>query len=104
VNLETQLPTGQRVVGLCLDTHDLAISKYVAHRDKDKEVTRQLAQLQVTKKSLLLERLAETKLSDDPEEDAVLRRAITGYIAADFYLPPVPDTPGPVPGPPASGR
>lgn len=39
------LPTGDTggVRGLCLEPHDLAISKYVASRDKDRIFTRELA-------------------------------------------------------------
>jgi hypothetical protein len=39
------LPAGdtEGVRGLCLDPHDLAIAKYVAHRDKDIIFTRELA-------------------------------------------------------------
>ena len=43
------------VTGLCLDVHDLAISKYVAWRPKDMEFTRLLAKFNMTQKSRLLE-------------------------------------------------
>ena len=35
-------------VGLCLEVHDLAISKYIAGREKDREFTRELARLGMT--------------------------------------------------------
>src|SRR6185503_19612760 len=41
------------VVGLCLDPHDLAISKYVARRPKDLEFTRALARRGYTRRARL---------------------------------------------------
>jgi len=64
--------------GLCLEVHDLAISKYVAGREKDLEFTRELARQEMTEKKVLLNRLAATKL------DAVLARAVRGRIERDF--------------------
>lgn len=49
-------------VGLCLEVHDLAISKYVAGREKDREFTRELARHGMTDRKTLLKRLAVTKL------------------------------------------
>jgi uncharacterized nucleotidyltransferase DUF6036 len=63
--------------GLCLDVHDLAISKYVAGREKDLEFTRELARHGMTRKNTLLTRLAATRL------DAVLARAVRGRIERD---------------------
>ena len=48
--------------GLCLEVHDLAISKYVAGREKDREFTQALARHEMTNKAVLSERLAATKL------------------------------------------
>lgn len=48
--------------GLCLEVHDLAISKYVAGREKDLEFTRVLARHSMTGKKMLLSRLAVTRL------------------------------------------
>src|SRR5216683_4178305 len=48
--------------GLCLEVHDLALSKYVAGREKDREFTRELARHGMTYRQTLLERLAVTKL------------------------------------------
>jgi hypothetical protein len=64
--------------GLCLEVHDLAISKYVAGREKDLEFTRELARHGMTEKKTLLTRATATKL------DAVLTRAVRGRIERDF--------------------
>jgi len=63
--------------GLCLEVHDLAISKYVAGREKDLEFTRELALHGMTDKETLVARLAATKL------DAALARAVRGRIERD---------------------
>lgn len=67
--------------GLCLEVHDLALSKYVAGREKDFEFTRGLARHRMTEKKTLLKRLAATKL------DAALARAVRGRIERDFSTP-----------------
>jgi len=64
--------------GLCLEVHDLALSKYVAGREKDREFTRELARHEMTGKKILLKRLAATGL------DAALARAVRGRIERDF--------------------
>src|SRR6266540_3310354 len=64
--------------GLCLEVHDLAISKYVAGREKDLEFTRELAKHGMTDKRTLLKRLAATKL------DAAIARAVRGRVERDF--------------------
>ena len=64
--------------GLCLEVHDLAISKYVAGRPKDFEFTRELARHGMTTKSMLLDRLAQTKLAPK------LTKAVKGRIERDF--------------------
>ena len=64
--------------GLCLEVHDLALSKYAAGREKDLEFTRELARQRMTGKKTLLKRLAATKL------DATLVRAVRGRIERDF--------------------
>jgi len=63
--------------GLCLEVHDLAISKYVAGREKDLEFTRELARHRMTDRRILLARLAATKL------DAAIARAVRGRIGRD---------------------
>lgn len=66
------------VQGLCLDVHDLAISKYVAGREKDLEFTAALARHGMTRKQTLLQRAAETRLM--PE----VRKLVEGRIVRDF--------------------
>lgn len=66
------------VRGLCLDVHDLALSKYVAGREKDLLFTRELARHKYTRKDVLLERLRAMRL------DPGLTRLVQGRIARDF--------------------
>ncbi len=66
------------VEGLCLEVHDLAISKYVAGREKDLEFTRELARHGMTRRRTLLARAARTAL--EPEA----RRLVEGRITRDF--------------------
>jgi hypothetical protein len=66
------------VTGLCLETHDLAISKYVAGRAKDLEFTHLLAHHNLTKRKTLLNRLRSTPV------DAVLAKRIAARIERDF--------------------
>ncbi|HKS92124.1 MAG TPA: DUF6036 family nucleotidyltransferase [Tepidiformaceae bacterium] len=63
--------------GLCLEVHDLAISKYAAGREKDLDFTRELARHGMTNERVLLERLAETVLAKP------LRNLVAGRINAD---------------------
>ena len=58
--------------------HDLAISKYVAGREKDLEFTRELTRHGMTQRTVLLERLGHTRLT------AARRRLVEGRIARDF--------------------
>lgn len=78
-----RLPPGdtEGVRGLCLDPHDLAISKYAAFREKDLIFTRELARRRLISKDQLLTLLEQTKLSDE------LRERIRARIAADFEQP-----------------
>ncbi|MGH8704537.1 MAG: DUF6036 family nucleotidyltransferase, partial [Burkholderiales bacterium] len=66
------------VEGLCLEAHDLAISKYVAGREKDLAFTATLARHRLTSKRTLLERLARTRLAPR------MRRLVEGRIGRDF--------------------
>jgi hypothetical protein len=66
------------IEGLCLEVHDLAISKYVAGRGKDLEFTRELARHGMTRRRTLLARAATTAL--EPE----VRRLVDGRIVRDF--------------------
>jgi hypothetical protein len=65
------------ITGLCLEVHDLAISKYVAGREKDLEFTRELAKHGMTKAEVLLERLEKTRVS------AELRKIVEMRIMSD---------------------
>jgi hypothetical protein len=70
--------TGQ-AVGLCLEAHDLAISKYVAGREKDLNFTFELVRHGITSRSVLLERLKNTTLTD------VIRKLVRQRIALHFH-------------------
>jgi hypothetical protein len=48
------------VEGMCLEVHDLAISKYAAGREKDLAFTRELARHGMTRRDTLLERVSTT--------------------------------------------
>lgn len=67
-------PNTSGVTGLCLEVHDLAISKHVAGREKDLEFTRELAKHGMTDSKILLARLKETEIP------AEVRKLITARI------------------------
>jgi hypothetical protein len=71
-------PNTEGVEGLCLEVHDLAISKYVAGRPKDLTFTQALARHGLTREATLLERAAATKLAP------ALLRLVRGRIRRDF--------------------
>ena len=60
--------------GLCLEVHDLLISKLVAGREKDKDFARAAVHHGLAAEALLRERLAETDL------DERLRHAVSVRI------------------------
>ena len=64
--------------GLCLEVHDLAISKYAAGREKDLLFTATLARHRMTVRKTLLERAAWTRL------ESPLRKLVEGRIVRDF--------------------
>lgn len=66
------------VTGLCLEVHDLAISKYVAGREKDFVFTKELARHHLTQLKTLLARLDSTAVPSD------LRQLVTARIRRDF--------------------
>lgn len=70
--------------GLCIDVHDLVLSKYVAHREKDLRFNRAAVHHRLVDRGVLEERLA-TMYLDEPLEKIVRQR-----IAADFAIPPLP--------------
>lgn len=59
-----QTPATSPAIGLCLEVHDLAVSKYIAGRPKDLEFNRELMRHGMTEKNVLVERLAATKVDD----------------------------------------
>lgn len=67
--------------GWCLDAHDLAISKYVAGRDKDFRFLRDAIRHGILQQPTLLERLAETALSE-PDRERLHRRITRNFIDA----------------------
>ena len=64
--------------GLCLELHDLLISKYVANREKDRRYCRAAAKSGLASKVTLQERLAQTELHSEQRE------LIEALIAQDF--------------------
>jgi hypothetical protein len=76
------LPPGETegVVGLCLDPHDLAISKYVAAREKDRVLNREIVARGIVDKERLLSLLERTRLS------TAVRERVHADIERDFAL------------------
>jgi hypothetical protein len=52
------------IAGLCLEVHDLAVSKIVAGRPKDFEFIQELIRHEMIRKKTMLARIAETDLRD----------------------------------------
>jgi hypothetical protein len=82
VNLELGDTDGVRA--LCLEPHDLAISKYAAGREKDKVFTRELAMRKLVYKERLLALLEETNVDDSTRE------RMRHNIERDFAAEPKP--------------
>jgi hypothetical protein len=76
VVVENENTRGAR--GLCLEIHDLVLSKYVAGREKDKRFTRAAVAHSLVTRPMLTERLATMTLS--PE----VRALVEARIAADY--------------------
>jgi hypothetical protein len=66
------------VEALCLDPHDLAIAKYVAHREKDLDFNRELARRRLVTRKRLLSLLDECPVSEE------VRQRIREDIRRDF--------------------
>lgn len=64
--------------GLCLEPHDLLISKYVAGREKDRAYVRAAVRHRLADRATLLERLERTPV--DPEQ----RQHVRALIDVDF--------------------
>jgi hypothetical protein len=75
-----ELPKGEAsdIRGACLDPHDLAISKYVARREKDLQFTKALARRGYTSKRRLLDLLKATPVAEET------RARIRADIVRDF--------------------
>ena len=74
------LPAGDTggVRGLCLEPHDLAISKYAAGRDKDRTFTKELARRGLVDREKLLALVEQTPMA------AELKEQLRTAIARDF--------------------
>jgi hypothetical protein len=77
------LPAGDTngAKGLCLEPHDMAISKYIAGRDKDLQLLEALARRRILDKAVLLARLDETPL--DESRKALAKGRIERHFAAE---------------------
>jgi hypothetical protein len=75
-------PNTMGVTGLCLEVHDLAISKYVAGREKDREFTQELVKQGMVQQGTLMARERDTEL---PPE---VRKSVRARIARDFKAGP----------------
>lgn len=71
-------PNTNGYVGLCLEVHDLLISKYVAGREKDREFCIAIARAGLVSRAILHERLNTTEL------DEAARLRILATIDADL--------------------
>lgn len=63
--------------GLCLEPHDLVLSKYVAGREKDRDYVRAAIRHRLVQPDILLERLAKMRMDD------AQRARISAEISAD---------------------
>lgn len=68
------------ITGLCLEVHDLAISKYVAGREKDREFTQELVEKKMVRRNILMDRECDTDLA--PE----VRKLVQSRVARDFKV------------------
>ena len=68
--------TGGRVLGLCLEVHDLVLSKYVASREKDRAFNRAAIRRGFVQRDVLLDRLGSMDV--DPAIRQILRERIEG--------------------------
>jgi hypothetical protein len=85
------LPPGdtQGAKGLCLDPHDMAVSKYLAGREKDLDLLEKLVRLRLLEKALLLKRLQETPV-DEPRKSLAKARIERHFKEAKSSRPPSP--------------
>ena len=71
-------PNTHGYVGLCLEVHDLLISKYVAGREKDREFCRAVVRAGFADRATLRSRLADVVL------DGARREHVETAVEADF--------------------
>jgi len=76
--VRVESPATRGAVGLCLEIHDLLISKYVAEREKDLEFAGTAIVHGLVDRPILLERLSVTSI---PTEKS---HRIKAFIARDF--------------------
>lgn len=73
--IRVQTPRTRGAVGLCLEVHDLVVSKYVALREKDVEFVRAAIEHALVDRTVLLQRLGVTPVPAD-------RRALIASLIA----------------------
>ena len=71
-------PSTRGATGWCLEIHDLLVSKYVAHREKDRRFARAAIRHGMVNRELLRERLLQTQLESSQ------RDYITELVLLDF--------------------
>lgn len=76
--IRVESPATRGAVGLCLEVHDLVISKVVAERDKDMRFVRAAIAHGLVDEKTLLDRLGATPVPDERRE------RIRASIARDF--------------------
>ena len=72
-------PNTRGITGLCLEVNDLAISKYVAAREKDSVFTAELAKNRMTDRDTLLTRTDQIAVPDKIRE--AVKARIRRYFA-----------------------
>ena len=85
-------PNTDGATGLCLDVHDLVLSKYAAGREKDKEFNEALVRYGCVSKKTLL-KLAKTLPLDDASKANITRRIKSDFAAANSPTAPKPPKP-----------
>jgi hypothetical protein len=73
-------PNTEGATGLCLDVHDLALSKFAAAREKDIEFNRELVRHGIVSRRTLTRRVPSMPIDDER------KRLILDRIKGDFAL------------------
>lgn len=84
-------PNTAGAIGLCLNVHDLILSKYVAGREKDREFNRELVRYGCAAEQTLIDLLPSMPI-DEVTEAIVLSRIKADFAAAIRYRDAEPDT------------